>query len=64
MLSRIEQWNVLRQIALTNIVYADNTGGEATNNSCQSQLGAGISVTAPANPTLSGNDCTISRTDG
>jgi hypothetical protein len=54
--------NTLRQIALTNIVYADNTGGDVSGNSCESSLGAGISVSAPANPTIGTNDCTLSQT--
>lgn len=54
--------NAFTEIALTSIVYADSAGGEAVGNTCQeSGLSSGISVTAPANPVLSGNQCSITR---
>lgn len=54
--------NAFTDIALTSIVYADSAGGEAVGNTCQeSGLSSGISVTAPANPVLSGNQCSITR---
>ena len=49
-------------IALTSIVYTDSASGEALRNTCQeSGLSAGISVSAPADPTLTGNECSITR---
>lgn len=56
--------NRLEQIALTNIVYADSTGGRVAGNNCAESLSAGISVTAPADPEIGDNECTISRTAG
>jgi hypothetical protein len=53
--------NSLEEIALTSIVYADNAGGSASGNACTESFSAGISVTAPANPTLTDNDCSLSR---
>ena len=54
--------NDFRDIALTSIVYTDSASGEALRNTCQeSGLSAGISVSAPADPTLTGNECSITR---
>lgn len=53
--------NTLEEIALTNIAYAGSSGGEISGNRCATTLGAGISVTAPANPNLGNNACTVSR---
>lgn len=54
--------NVFRTIALTSIVYADSSGGTASGNDCEeSVLSAGISVTAPANPIIGDNSCTVTR---
>ena len=55
--------NMLEEIVLTSIVYADSTGGQATGNQCSSSTAAGISISSPANPVLSDNACSVSRTD-
>jgi parallel beta-helix repeat protein len=51
--------NTLDEIVLTSIVYIDSSGGSASGNQCAQSLGGGISVTAPANPTLTDNACTL-----
>ena len=62
--------NRLQNVALTGISYADNTGGSISGNDCGGtgsgaiSLGAGISITAPANPTLGENNCSVSRSAG
>jgi parallel beta-helix repeat protein len=57
--------NRLQGIALTGISYADNTGGDISGNDCggttQSALGAGISISAPADPNVGDNNCSLSR---
>jgi parallel beta-helix repeat protein len=62
--------NRLQGIALTGISYADNTGGNVSGNDCGGtgsgaiSLGAGISISAPANPNVGENDCSVSRSSG
>jgi parallel beta-helix repeat protein len=63
--------NRLQGIALTGISYADNTGGTISGNDCGGtgssgafSFGAGISITAPANPTVGENNCSLSRSSG
>jgi parallel beta-helix repeat protein len=60
--------NRLQGVALTGISYSDDTGGTISGNDCGStgsgggfSLGAGISITPPANPTVGENNCSISR---
>jgi parallel beta-helix repeat protein len=57
--------NRLSGVALTGISYADNTGGNISGNDCggtgSSALGAGISISDPANPTVGENNCSMSR---
>lgn len=54
--------NTLEEIVLTGIVYADSTAGSAIGNRCSSSTAAGISVSAPADPVLTDNECSVSRT--
>jgi hypothetical protein len=56
--------NLLEEIALTNIVYADSTGGLVSGNTCTESFSAGISITAPADPTVGDNACSLSRSAG
>jgi hypothetical protein len=60
--------NQLQGIALTGVSYADNTGGNISGNDCGgttgSALGAGISITAPADPNVGDNNCSLSRSSG
>ena len=59
--------NRLQGVALTGISYADNTGGTISGNDCGGtgsgaiSLGAGISISAPANPVVGENNCSLSR---
>ena len=59
--------NTLQGVALTGISYADNAGGSISGNDCggtgggQISLGAGISITPPANPTVGENNCSVNR---
>jgi serine/threonine-protein kinase len=59
--------NTLQGVALTGISYSDNTGGTISGNDCGNtgagggvSLGAGISITPPANPTVGDNNCAVS----
>jgi parallel beta-helix repeat protein len=52
--------NTLTNIALTSIVYADQSGGLVQGNHCKSTTASGISLTNQAKPTLGTNDCSIS----
>jgi len=63
--------NRLQGIALTGVSYADNTGGNISGNDCGGtgsdttfSLGAGISITAPADPNVGDNNCSLSRSSG
>ncbi|HZI46131.1 MAG TPA: right-handed parallel beta-helix repeat-containing protein, partial [Ilumatobacter sp.] len=63
--------NRLQGVALTGISYADNTGGNISGNDCGGtggegtfSLGAGISISAPANPNVGENNCSLSRSSG
>lgn len=53
--------NTIEGIVLAGVVYVESGSGSATGNRCTPASAAGISVAAPANPTLTDNSCAVTR---